>query len=124
MLLYSSLGIIKRAVITKSQYAYIKHSAKSYLLCKLFYKLGYLSSYIYQNNKIKIYLAFYEGVPILQSVNILSRPGNHRTISYYKIKSILKMGKRIYILSTHKGLISSTMAIRLKIGGELLCELS
>lgn len=76
-------------------------------------------------NFIKINLFFYKNKTICHNLKIISRPAKIFTISY---KSLLllnkKSGSSIFLISTTKGIVSHQEAIKLKIGGVLICFFS
>jgi len=91
-------------------------------ICKyLFYK-GLIDTYVISKEKrlLHIYFSFfYEKKPIL-FIKQLSKPGRRLSMKYSKLASLFKNRKHLYIISTSRGFMTSTEAIRNKIGGELL----
>ena len=58
---------------------------------------------------------------LLKNIKRCSRPGQRIYVSSQDIPRVLD-GLGISILSTSKGVISNKTAKKLKVGGELLCE--
>jgi small subunit ribosomal protein S8 len=86
----------------------------------ILWREGFILSYdINQNNpnKIKIYLKYHNGQPVINSIKLISRPGRK---VYYSIKQIWKINssKSLLVISTNKGLKSIDECKKLKIGGE------
>ena len=75
-----------------------------------------------EKKRLVITLAYEEGVPMIQVVKRLSKPGNRQ---YVKCGELPYTGNRpgIYVLSTSSGLMNQEMARKKKLGGELLCEI-
>ena len=71
---------------------------------------------------IRIFLKCdFNGVSVIENIKRCSRPGQRIYVSSQDIPRVLD-GLGISILSTSKGVISSKTAMKLKVGGELLCE--
>ena len=70
---------------------------------------------------LSIELRYYEGRPVIEEINRISRPGLRR----YKSKDdipVVKGGLGIIILSTNKGVMTDRAARAAGVGGELLCS--
>tara|TARA_Y100001970_G_scaffold105897_1_gene132687 strand:+ start:996 stop:1397 length:402 start_codon:yes stop_codon:yes gene_type:complete len=71
---------------------------------------------------IRIFLRYdYNGEPTIDQIRRVSRPGLRVYVSSKQIPRVLD-GLGISILSTSKGVMSNKTATKLKIGGEILCE--
>ena len=68
-------------------------------------------------NKLKIFLKYKNGKPVINSIKLISKPSRR---IYYSIDQIWKIdsSKSFIILSTNKGLKSIIECKKLKIGGE------
>jgi small subunit ribosomal protein S8 len=62
-----------------------------------------------------------DGVPAIQAINRVSRPGLRNYSKSRDIKRVLG-GLGIYVVSTSRGIMASDDARRQKLGGEVLCE--
>ena len=71
--------------------------------------------------RIKISLAYHEGLPVIKHIKRLSKPGLRR---YNQISSLPKTfnGLGMTILSTSKGVLADHQARKANVGGELICE--
>jgi len=71
---------------------------------------------------IRIFLKYdYNGESVIENIIRRSRPGQRIYVGSQDIPRVLD-GLGISILSTSKGVVSNKTASKLKIGGELLCE--
>ena len=71
---------------------------------------------------IRIFLKYdYNGKSVIEKIERCSRPGQRIYVGSGEIPRVLD-GLGISILSTSKGVISNKTATKLKVGGELLCE--
>ena len=71
---------------------------------------------------IRIFLKYdYNGESVIENIIRRSRPGQRIYVGSQDIPRVLD-GLGISILSTSKGVLSNKTASKLKIGGELLCE--
>ena len=77
-----------------------------------------------KNNKesIRVFLKYdYQDKPVIGNIKRVSRPGLRVYVGSGDIPRVLD-GLGISILSTSKGVISNKTAQKLKVGGEILCE--
>ena len=102
--------------------SFICHTRKK--ICEAFLKIlwqeGFIIGYkIDPNNKLKIFLKYKNGQPVINSLRSISKPSRR---IYYSIKQIWKIdsSKSFIIFSTNKGLKSIIECKKLKIGGEPL----
>jgi small subunit ribosomal protein S8 len=89
-------------------------------------KEGYIIDFNIDNGKQKIKLLlvdlkYYEGQPVIKEIKRVSKPGRR---VYSKATSIPKVlnGLGLAILSTSKGVMSDTDAIKNNLGGEIICK--
>ena len=89
-------------------------------------KEGYIIDFNIDNDKKKIKflsvdLKYYEGQPVIKEIKRISKPGRR---VYSKATSIPKVlnGLGLAILSTSKGVMSDTDAIKNNLGGEIICK--
>jgi len=89
-------------------------------------KEGYIIDFNIDNDKQKrkflsVDLKYYEGQPVIKEIKRVSKPGRR---VYSKATSIPKVlnGLGLAILSTSKGVMSDTDAIRNNLGGEIICK--
>lgn len=89
-------------------------------------KEGYIIDFNIDNDKKKIKflsvdLKYYEGQPVIKEIKRISKPGRR---VYSRATSIPKVlnGLGLAILSTSKGVMSDTDAIKNNLGGEIICK--
>ena len=89
-------------------------------------KEGYIIDFNIDNGKEKIKflsvdLKYYEGQPVIKEIKRISKPGRR---VYSRATSIPKVlnGLGLAILSTSKGVMSDTDAIKNNLGGEIICK--
>lgn len=87
---------------------------------------SYIEDFIFikDGNKetIRIFLKYdYQGKPVIDGIVRISKPGCRIYVNSNKIPRVLD-GLGIAILSTSKGVISNKAAVRLKVGGEHICN--
>ena len=89
-------------------------------------KEGYIIDFNIDNGKKKIKflsvdLKYYEGQPVIKEIKRVSKPGRR---VYSKATSIPKVlnGLGLAILSTSKGVMSDTDAVKNNLGGEIICK--
>ena len=89
-------------------------------------KEGYIIDFNINNGKEKkkflsVDLKYYEGQPVIKEIKRISKPGRR---VYSKATSIPKVlnGLGLAILSTSKGVMSDSDAIKKNLGGEIICK--
>ena len=89
-------------------------------------KEGYIIDFNIDNGKKKIKflsvdLKYYEGQPVIKEIKRVSKPGRR---VYSRATSIPKVlnGLGLAILSTSKGVMSDSDAIKNNLGGEIICR--
>mgnify|MGYP001210996366 FL=1 len=77
-----------------------------------------------ENNKklLLVDLKYYEGQPVIREIKRISKPGRR---VYSRATSIPKVhnGLGLAILSTSKGVMSDSEAIKNNLGGEIICRI-
>lgn len=101
------------------------------LICSVLdvlWKEGLIGGYSYHPDDYKlvtVHLTYFENLsPKLLFLKRYSKPGKRVYVSTKELKSLLNRGVSnygFYILSTNKGILTSSKALELKIGGELIC---
>ncbi len=87
---------------------------------------GYIRGYTETQVKgtaaeIEIELKYYEGKPVIQEIQRVSKPGR-RVYSSVKTMPVVQNGLGISIISTPKGVMSDSNALANNVGGEVLCR--
>lgn len=87
---------------------------------------SYIDDFIFiedgHQETIRIFLKYdYQERPVISGLKRVSKPGCRVYVGRQKIPRVLD-GLGIAILSTSKGVVSNKVAQRLKVGGELLCN--
>jgi len=86
---------------------------------------GYLAKVEEKNDSqhpyILLTLKYEDGQPVIQNLKRISTPGHRRYVKNDEMKPVLN-GYGMAILSTPQGIMGDKQARKLKIGGELICE--
>lgn len=67
-------------------------------------------------------LKYNQGVPAVTDIKRISKPGVRHYSDYKKLPRPI-FGSGITIISTNKGLMTNSEAIKKKLGGELICQI-
>ena len=89
-------------------------------------KEGYIIDFYLDDDKNKkksilVVLKYYEGRPVITEIKRVSKPGRRvysRAMSIPKVKN----GLGLAILSTSKGVMSDSDAVKNNLGGEIICR--
>lgn len=87
---------------------------------------GYIRGYseteiVNGGSELEIELKYYEGQPVIQEIQRVSKPGR-RVYSSVKTMPVVRNGLGISIVSTPKGVMSDNAARENNVGGEILCR--
>ena len=112
---------LKTCSLARKESILMPHHINNKNLISILYKEGLLQSFNLKlfNTKISVYLRYYYNRILLDSMIILSKPSNNR---YLKLKDLYKLNfkKRLFILSTSKGIKSLLDCKINNLGGKLL----
>lgn len=87
---------------------------------------GYIRGYTDEKSErglpqFKVELKYYEGQPVIQKIEKISKPGRRVYSQVGKLPRYYN-GLGITILSTSKGVLSDNQARQQQVGGEILCR--
>ena len=103
----------------------IPNSKTKQNIAKVLYEEGYINAYSVEeldNNKshIVIELKYFEGKPVIEKIDRVSRPGLRIYRSQNDLPKVMG-GLGIAVISTSKGIMSDRQARQDGCGGEVLC---
>ena len=104
----------------------IPYSKMKEALCKVMLEEGYIEGISLEENEYKniiVDLKYYDGKPVIDLIQRISRPG----LRIYKSSNeipLVKNGLGICIVSTSQGLMTGKVAKEKKYGGEIICYIS
>jgi small subunit ribosomal protein S8 len=117
---------IRNALAVKKPFISLPHSKLKHNLASLLVRRGYLKSAIKLGRGVKKYLKieleYKDGIPAIEELKRISKPGMRIYISKDKIKPI-KSGLGHSVISTSKGLMFDYQAKRNNLGGEVICQI-
>ena len=97
-----------------------------YEIAKILMQEGFINEVKKTNRRkdkiIRIILKYNDGAPAISGLRKVSKPGQRIYKKTSEIKSI-KGGQGIAIVSTPQGLMTNKKARKLKLGGEVICEI-
>lgn len=114
---------IKNASMAGNKKVENKLTKQAYGVSLALKKMGFLDEVKkLDDNKMEVILTFKNKKPLLQDIKLVSKSG----LRVYRQVWELEMHKRpsVFLVSTSKGVISSKEAIKQRIGGEVLAEIS
>ena len=108
---------IKNGQIIRKKYIIQTYTKFSCSFLDILWDEGFINGYTVQNNKILIYLKYTNGIPCINSLKLISKPGQK---IYYTLNQLwkIKAPTGILIISTNKGLMTLRNCKKLKKGGE------
>ncbi len=105
----------------------VPHSNFRSKILEVLKKEGYILDFEVSEseNKIKsiiVKLKYYEGQPVIKEIKRISKPGRRVYSRADSIPRVLN-GLGLAILSTSKGVMSDTEAVKNNLGGEIICRI-
>jgi small subunit ribosomal protein S8 len=124
-LLSINYSIILNGLQKKFSYVLIHKSNLTLLFLDVLFREGVIRSYaLLPTGKVKVFLKYYKGIPLIKNIKAVSTSGN---LVYYNLEDIC-CWKKTYsplnsflILNTSKQMFSSNEIKNYKIGGQVLC---
>lgn len=115
------LIILKNASDLKKEFVEIKHNVLFEKILSFFYFEGLILSYKkdFSNNQLKIFLKNSQNQNFFKNFKLFSSPSKYLFLKFKDI-TVLNEKKQLFIFFTDKGLKSSILCKKLKIGGNLI----
>jgi len=117
---------IRNGQMSNKEKVKIPYSKMKEALCKVMLEEGYIEGINVEETDYKnniSYLKYYDGKPVIDLIQRVSRPG----LRIYKSSNeipLVKNGLGICIVSTSQGLMTGKVAKEKKYGGEIICYIS
>ena len=117
---------IRNGQMSKKEKVRIPYSKMKGALCKVMLEEGYIEGISVEESEYKniiVDLKYYDGKPVIDLIQRISRPG----LRIYKSSNeipLVKNGLGICIVSTSQGLMTGKVAKEKKYGGEIICYIS
>jgi small subunit ribosomal protein S8 len=117
---------IRNAVMVKKKEVVVEPASKLKMaILDVLKREGYIDGYKIEGEEVKkkiiVYLKYYQGKPVIQVIERVSKPGRRIYVGVDEIPKVYN-GLGIAILSTPKGVLSDREAKKLRVGGELICK--
>jgi small subunit ribosomal protein S8 len=117
---------IRNAVMVKKKEVVVEPASKLKMaILDVLKREGYIEGYKIEGEGVKkkiiVYLKYYQGKPVIQVIERVSKPGRRIYVGVEEIPKVYN-GLGIAILSTPKGVLSDREAKKLRVGGELICK--
>jgi len=116
---------IKNANLARHAEVTAPHSKMAEAVVKILTSNNYLAGYSVTEKKpqsdLVIQLKYVNKVPVITDIKRTSKPGCRIYKSVLKMPRVLN-GYGISIVTTNKGVLSSKEAKKLKVGGEIICQ--
>lgn len=117
------LSRLKYAYKSNRGYVNIPNSRYVLSVIDFLFNKGFIKHYtLIPTGELIVYLQYYEGRCLFNNFKIVSKPSKRVYMSYTAIRSNL-LKRRLVVVSTTRGLMTSLECVSLKLGGEILFEL-
>ena len=131
-ILFSFVGILKSAVLTKTKEIIVKYNKDVKRLCIILEDLGYIYGFtVLDEHYLKVHLKFFLNKSVIRSINFFSKPSSRIFLKKKHLKSKNQISSKIFsnsfiILTTSKSknFLTDVECILLNIGGEPLFVVS
>jgi small subunit ribosomal protein S8 len=121
------LSSVKNGFLVKKDQIKVPYSKIKEQMAKIMVRCGFLTKLEKERiDKVKsrlvLTLKYENGQPVVTNLKRISKPGVRFYTVYKKLPRPV-FGSGITIVSTSKGLMTNTEAIKKKLGGELICKI-
>jgi len=120
---------IRNAIMAKHRIVEIPASNLKKAITEILFKKGYILNYKFEDDSkqgiIKVALKYHPVTKLsaISKLERISRPGLRKYVNSDNLPRVLN-GLGVAIMSTSKGVITDKEARKLKVGGEVLCNIS
>jgi len=112
---------IKNAARAKNKTVTLTADKRIVAVAEALKKLGFLDSVKKEKESLTVSLTFKDKKPLLMNLKLVSKPGLRIYMNVTDIEK--KKGPSNFLISTPKGVISSRLAIKERVGGEVIAEI-
>ena len=115
-------GSINGALSSHRGSAQVRTSKGSLGLLQLLQREGLIGGFHYNGNYTKVFLKYRaSGQPTMKHLLSISRPGREVHVSA-KVLSQLAHTNELFLISTHRGILTLREALAAGVGGKVLCK--
>lgn len=117
---------IRNAASGNKKNVKVPYSGLKKNICRVLKEQGYITDYFPEmegkRSVLRVELKYGpDGEQVFQSIRRVSKPGRRVYVGSSEVPNVLN-GLGIAVISSSRGVISSVEAKKLKVGGEVLCE--
>lgn len=118
------LNRIRNASLVRKREVIIPHSKMKAAIADVLVRTGYLERAEQKKEKhpyILLTIKYQGGQPAIRSLKRISKPSHRHYAKHGELKKVLN-GLGMVVLSTPQGILTDAEARKMKVGGELICE--
>lgn len=112
---------LKNAALAKNRDLAVVNTNFNRSMAATLKQSGFVSEYVVEGSRLKVKLTFHKKEPLLIDIKLISKPGLRIYMSLDQLKA--QRGPSILLLTTSKGVLTSTQAIKSGVGGEVIAEI-
>ena len=112
---------IKNAAMAKNKNVSIAADKQVVAVAEAMKKIGFLDEVKKDKGILSVSLTFKDKQPLLMNLRLISKPGLRIYQGVSEIEK--KKGPSVFLITTPKGVISSRLAIKNRVGGEVIAEI-
>ncbi len=113
---------VKNAALAKNKELTSPESKHVFEVAKALERLGFLEDVKKAGSSITLSLTFKDKKPALRDIKLVSKPGLRVYMGIDEIGA--KRGPSVFLISTPKGILSTKEALKHRVGGEVIAEIS
>lgn len=107
----------------KYKHFQIEHPNSSFIrqVVEILYYQGYIRGFYIKSGTIIVFLKYHQDTSVITEISRVSKPSRR---VYWSVKELSNYNNPgILICSTSKGIVSNQTAVKLNLGGEILCKI-
>lgn len=117
------LSSLQRGINAYRKNVFVVRTKFSLSILLFLYKRGLIEGFqVYDVSRFLVFLRFWRGISIVKNFIIISKPSKRIFYNSWQIRRRF-LKRKIVVVSTNLGLMSSIECLNLKIGGEILFEI-
>ena len=117
------VNLIKISIKHRKKGFIIHKNKKNLEILKNFLKINIINFVKIKDNKIIVFIKYYNNKPTFKNIINIIKPSNKKFISLKDIKKINNKYNWVLIISTNKGIINNYEAANLNVGGLVLAKI-
>lgn len=117
------INLLKISIKNKKKGFIVDKNIKNINILKSFLKINIIKFILFKDKKILVFINYKNNKPLFKNILNFYKTSHKTYINYKNLNKIIKKHNWLLILSTSRGIINSSEALRLRVGGLIIAKL-